>query len=812
MKKKTLFRTLTIGLSLALMLVMIPAQSVMALAATINVEPDEGEIGDAFSINGTGALGVEYDLYFSSESADIGEDIDEDVENYEYLTSVTANTLNGIIYPTTNLFVPDELTDGEDDEPVHGGIYYIYMTGAGSKPILDIATFNVVGVAEITDYSPDDGTVGTEVEISGEGMAPDENIIVEYDGEDITDDVYDAFADDDGEFTLSFDIPPSEYGEHDITITGEDSLAELEETFTVIPEIMLDPVSGEGGINVTITGTGFDKNNYVLIYFNGDEVKTKRADSNGSFDTFFTIPEDLDVGTYTVVAEDEDDDDIWDDATFTITTPPLNTDINVTPLSGNVGDSVTVTGTEFASDDSVTIYFDGVSVGTASTDGSGNFTYSFNIPASAAGSHVVKAEDTEDYSDTASVTVEPEITVTPLSGVMNDEIDISGTGFVANKDISIHYGAVAVSPSALIKTGTDGSFSGSFLVPALTGGSGVLTISDGTNSLTVNFTVGAGITMSPLNGTVDAGVGMAGYGFGANKTISVKFNTTQVALLTPVTTDNNGTFSNLQFYVPASPGGVAVITVSDGTISKTISFTVEPKIAIDKITDSQHPGYVGVEFSVSGEGYKANADVEVVYTSDPVVLKTGKVGANGSFTIDFAIPPSAAEDNPHTIVVTVDDVTVKEYAFFMESTAPLAPGLAAVYAGTKAEASISFDWYEVTGDVSLPISYKLQVYTEDVNDVKTVVIGKTLTNTKYTLTEVEIEMLLPLEKGEYYYWNVQAVDAAGNASVLSDTDSFTIGGGGGWPTWLTWLLVGLGAIFLFIFAIMLGRRIAYSSY
>ncbi|MDX9804050.1 MAG: hypothetical protein RBS96_08605, partial [Dehalococcoidales bacterium] len=78
----------------------------------------------------------------------------------------------------------------------------------------------------------------------------------------------------------------------------------------------------------------------------------------------------------------------------------------------------------------------------------------------------------------------------------------------------------------------------------------------------------------------------------------------------------------------------------------------------------------------------------------------------------------------------------------------------------------------------------------------------------YALTEAE-----KLEKaGEDnpYFWRVRAVDEAGNASAWTSAAEFYYGSG--WPTWLTWVLIGLGVVVLGILAFWVGRRIAYYSY
>ena len=88
-------------------------------------------------------------------------------------------------------------------------------------------------------------------------------------------------------------------------------------------------------------------------------------------------------------------------------------------------------------------------------------------------------------------------------------------------------------------------------------------------------------------------------------------------------------------------------------------------------------------------------------------------------------------------------------------------------------------------------------------------IDKTgLTTTNYSLTDAE--KLDKTGTDAPYYWRVRAVDEAGNEGAWTSNANFTVGGG--WPGWLTWVLIGLGVVVLGILAFWVGRRIAYYSY
>ncbi|MFH1662312.1 MAG: hypothetical protein ABH934_00065 [Chloroflexota bacterium] len=893
MKYKKFFRVLAVALTLALLLVAIPAVPASA-AISVNIVPDEGEIGDTISVSGFGTYPLEYYIFFSSQNAALGDEIDTEVTTYDFLVSVSAAGVAGA-YSAINILVPAELTDGEDDESVHGGTYYIYMTRSNNKAIVAETTFTVIGIAEITDFDPNEGPVGTEVEISGGGFAPDETIIVEYDGEEIDIESGDEKTDENGEFSLFIIIPESEFGDHTITIRGEDSLAEVEDTFTVEPEISVNPASGETGTVITVTGTGFDRRNGVDFSFGGNPATNVvwlvesggRTNSDGTFAVNLTVP-DVDTGSFTILAEDEDDSDIFATTTFAVA---VNTAINLSPTTGIVGDEITIVGSSFGSGATATLYFDNVSLGTVPVGIDGSFTASLDIPASKTGVHTIGVEDTAGRSATASVSVKPEMTMSPLTGATGDSISVSGTGFGSSKNITILYGNSAVTPTTAIKTGSEGSFNGSFFVPSIPGGIYTVTVTDGTSNLTASFTVVAGVIINPTSGKVGDGVGIAGYGFGASKNITIMYGNTPIISTTPIITDPNGIFSggfvireipggtaalsisdgitsvsvnltvgasviinptsggmgdgvgisgygfganknvtiliknipvtplvpitagsdgsfNGSFNIPAMPGGAAIISINDGSNTVTVDFTVGiSDISISPKTSNASPGYIGMEISISGDGYTADAPIEVTYDGAVLTTDPDRTGNNGSFDSTFEVPKSTAGE--HTVIVSINGVEVEQFTFIMESAPPLIPQPLLPYLDSSPDQPVRFDWEDVTDSQNPPVTYILEVAT-DAGFTNKVLEKTGLAGSEYTITEAEQLELGNMEGTGPFYWHVKAVDNAGNESGWTGAGTFYVGGG--WPGWLTWLLVGLGGLAVFILALWLGRRIAYSSY
>ena len=470
MKYFKIFRILAVALMLALLAATMPATPALA-QAYLYVYPTRGEIGDTFELYGYDfATNYVYDMYFSGEIASVGEDIDDDVLNYEFLGEITTD-LNGE-FVEFFFDVPAELTDGDADERVRGGTYYIYATYANQEDIKARVTFTVEVVALIT-LDPDDGIVGTEVTVTGEGFGDREDLTVEYGGSSVDIESGDEDTDSAGDFELTILVPESVAGEHTITVIGDESDIEVEAEFTVEEKITITPESGASGSAITIEGTGFGDEVDVTITFDGDEVAEETTDDDGSFTVDFNAPS-MAAGSYDVEAEDEDGNS--DQVTFDIAAAA----ISLSSITGYVGEEVTVSGTGFqASKPSISITFDNELVKTAASDAFGAFTASFVVPVRNAGAYQVEVSDgtntvEADFSISTSASVSPQ-TSAASPGSVGVELTVNGVGFSAGRTVTVTYDDSQVATATV---NTNGTFSVTFKAPVSSGGEHIVIATD----------------------------------------------------------------------------------------------------------------------------------------------------------------------------------------------------------------------------------------------------------------------------------------------------------------------------------------------
>jgi hypothetical protein len=309
------------------------------------------------------------------------------------------------------------------------------------------------------------------------------------------------------------------------------------------------------------------------------------------------------------------------------------------------------------------------------------------------------------------------------------------------------------------------------------------------------------IALNKTSGSAGDLVAVTGTGFKAGAGIDLKYNGATLVLATVTTTDANGSFT-AQFAVPKTVAGAMSVAASDGANTATASFTATANATISKTTNQTTPGFVGMDLTVTGTGYLPNAVITVTFESAPVTVAIVQSDATGSFTATFKVP--TAPSGPHTIHAS-DGTTTKDFSFFMDSTAPVAPALALPTDKFKPKQPLPFTWGAVTDPSG--VTYTLQISQDP--SFGTLILEKTgLTNAGYTMTTAE--KLKSAGSKTPYYWRVRATDLAGNVGAWSTANTFTIGFM--WPPWIIHVWYGIAIVIALLLGLWIGRRMAYQSY
>ena len=136
-----------------------------------------------------------------------------------------------------------------------------------------------------------EGPPGNPIQIFGSGFGANEpNISLVYDSTPV---VSGIAADAVGSFQGSFLIPLSGAGAHSIQAKSPFSGATgtPEQDFTVSPSLTLSEVTGSVGLQVMVTGQGFNPDSTVTLTYDELTKATLTADNFGSFRLEFQIPE-----------------------------------------------------------------------------------------------------------------------------------------------------------------------------------------------------------------------------------------------------------------------------------------------------------------------------------------------------------------------------------------------------------------------------------------------------------------------------------------------------------------------------------------
>jgi hypothetical protein len=199
----------------------------------------------------------------------------------------------------------------------------------------------------------------------------------------------------------------------------------------------------------------------------------------------------------------------------------------------------------------------------------GECSMQFTIPASAVGRHEIQVKNQAgDYAIT-EIEIMPALSINLPVAAVGDKVDISGTGFTANSEVSaILYG----NKVAFGQVSSRGSFDAIFFVPVLKAGTYSIGIQDVENNIRwIDFTVDAKITLNKTVGEVGLKEQVNGIGFETDSLVKILYDDKEI---TKIMANQTGGFSAI-FDIPVSKAGDHNITVTDGFNEKTAVFTVE---------------------------------------------------------------------------------------------------------------------------------------------------------------------------------------------------------------------------------------------
>ncbi|MCJ7515687.1 MAG: IPT/TIG domain-containing protein [Dehalococcoidia bacterium] len=422
-------------------------------------------------------------------------------------------------------------------------------------------------VRAVAGMAPTEGVVGTTVTISGLVSG---TYSIRWDAVGVKQGTLSAAG------SVSFNVPDTAGGAHTVTVI--DNSGSQVFTFSVLPSISISADSGVEGDEITVDGNGFavSESNIVVTY-DGTNTKTGiTAGSTGSWETTFALPTSA-KGSHSVGASGQ----TTNASNVPSVTVTINPRISMSPASGNVGNSVTVSGTGFGkSEGSIVVAYDGTNIKTGlSADSKGSWDVAFIIPNSTKGGHTIDASgsstEADDVPDLTFI-VSSAVTVKPGSGYVGDTITIAGCGFGGNES-----GITITLDDNIIKSdvvaNSEGCWNSSMTVPAAIAGNHVIDAYGASTMASevagTKLVILSKLTLEPVEGHVGSNIAMNGTGFGAGKAVTLKYDS--IALATEYTSDDKGNFQ-ASLVAPKSPGGKhnVIATDADGA-SATAVFSME---------------------------------------------------------------------------------------------------------------------------------------------------------------------------------------------------------------------------------------------
>ena len=497
----------------------------------------------------------------------------------------------------TYAMTPTSWSNTQIVAPVPGSIpngkYYPAITVGGLQNPTSAGPFTVGNPPIINSVSPASGAPGTSVTITGVRFGSTQGTSVLKFG------TYTAaptsWSDTQVVAPIPSGIPPGNYYP-DAIVGGLDTYTSTPFTVTSSAPVIssLSPNSGLAGTTVTVTGSSFGATQGgSTVTFNGT-----RATPTSWSDTQIVVPVPSGATTgkvYVTVNGIVSDNGV----TFTVPVAPIIS--SVSPTSGGIGTSVTITGSSFGnSQGQSTVSFNGA---VATSVNWSDTQIVVPVPAGATtGQILVTTAGGASNGPKFVVLTAPIITgITPTSGTAGTQITISGSGFgTAQGGGRILLGSL----SGMVSSWSDTQIVANVSQSSTSGFAQVF--QNGIASNKINFSVSApAITsVTPTSGPAGTQVTITGSGFGASQ------GNGKVMLGTAYGSVQS--WSDTQVVAVVSPGSISgAAQVSQGGVwSNSTNFTVSVP-TITSITPTS--GGVDTSVTIIGSDFGASQNAGQVW-------------------------------------------------------------------------------------------------------------------------------------------------------------------------------------------------------
>ncbi len=333
--------------------------------------------------------------------------------------------------------------------------------------------------------------------------------------------------------------------------------------------------------------------------------------------------------------------------------------VTVDDVDVQVGDIITVSGSSVTSGSVIEAYWDvaigGQILNSTTGESDGTFEMDIEVPQSVNGTHYIWVKDGSVYKSSPDITVSPKLEVDPDSGLPDDTVTLSGTGFVGEAGFNVSIWNTAPASYDSLVTGnaeeTDeyGSFSIEIDIPlGLTYDPGYvinvthgLAVAPNWGNITVGFTVGAAITLTPDEGPEGTVIQVSGRGFDPSVTLSLGNvtwdGTYSMAIVgDTATTDSNGEFT-LEVVAPSWGEGSWSIEVDDVTNQASADFDID---GVATVEVSPTYGSPGATITLNGYNFTQIAGTEITLELNGGAANLGIVDTNadGTFETTFVSP------------------------------------------------------------------------------------------------------------------------------------------------------------------------------